>query len=78
LTVSRSVARRLGTSTTLAKARIVLDPRTTSSKLRVRLTSRSKKRLAGVRKGFRATLKIRVADESKNLVAVTRRVKLTR
>jgi hypothetical protein len=78
LTVSRSVARRLGTSTTLGKARIVLDPRTTSSKLRVRLTSRSKKRLAGVRKGFRATLKIRVADESKNLVAVTRRVKLTR
>jgi hypothetical protein len=42
------------------------------------MTGRTKKKLKGLRKSFKATLKIRVADESGNAVAVSRRVTLTR
>jgi hypothetical protein len=78
VTVSRAVARKLGTSTVLGKSRITLDPRAQSVTLRVKMTRRTKKRLAGVRKSVKATLKIRVADESRNTVALSRRVTLTR
>ena len=78
LTVSRSVARKLGLPLVLGKTRITLDPRTTSVTLRVRATGRAKKKLRRVAKSFKATLKIRVADESGNAVTVIRRVTLTR
>jgi Family of unknown function (DUF6055) len=77
LTVSRSVARELGTAAVLGKSRIVLDPKSRSTTLRIRVTKRSKKRLADVRKPFAAVVKIRVADESRNAVTVRRPVKLT-
>jgi hypothetical protein len=78
LTVSRAVARKLGLPLVLGKSRITLDPRTTSVTLRVRASARAKKKLRLVRKSFKATLKIRVADESGNAVTVRRRVALTR
>jgi hypothetical protein len=76
LVVSRSVARRLGVSTTLGKARVVLEPGQRSSTLRVRLTRRSKKRLRSISRNFSATLRFRVADEARNLVSLKRRVTL--
>jgi hypothetical protein len=78
LTVSRAVARKLGLPLVLGKSRIALDPRPTSVTLRVRASARAKKKLARAEKSFKATLKIRVADESGNAVAVSRRVTLTR
>jgi hypothetical protein len=46
--------------------------------LRVGMTRKTKKKLKRVKKTFKATLKIRVADESGNLVTLSRRVTLTR
>ena len=78
LVVTRSVARKLGTSTVLGKGKIALDPKPQSVTLRVGMTSRTKKKLKRVKKNFKATLKIRVADEAGNLVTLSRRVTLTR
>jgi hypothetical protein len=78
LTVSRATARKLGIPLVLGKSRITLDPKPTSVTLRVRASRRAKTQLKAVRKSFKATLKIRVADESGNAVSVRRRVTLTR
>src|SRR3954454_20933332 len=78
LTVSRSLGRRLGTTTVLGNSRIRLEPRRRSAPLRLRATEGGQKRLAGARKSFTAILNIRVAAGSGNRVAVHRRVKLSR
>jgi hypothetical protein len=78
VTVTRGVARKLRTSTVLGKSRITLDPKQEMTTLRIGLTKKSKKKLAKVKKAFTVTVKVRVADESGNVVSVTRRVKLTR
>jgi hypothetical protein len=78
LVVTRAVARKLSTSTVLGKGRITLDPKPQSVTLRVGMTSKTKKKLKRVKKNFKATLKIRVADEAGNLVTLSRRVTLTR
>jgi hypothetical protein len=78
LTITRSLARRLGTPAVLGKSRIALNPRAAQVTLRIALTKRVKQRLAVAKKGFTATVKIRVADEAGNPVTLQRRVKLTR
>jgi hypothetical protein len=78
LVVTRGLARRLGIPAVLGKSRIALDPKTQSITLRIGVTKRAKKKLAALRRGFTATVKIRVADESGNLVSLARRVKLSR
>lgn len=78
LTVSRSVAKKLRTSTVLGKGKIALDPKPQSLTLRVGMTSKTKKRLKRVRRSFTARLRIRVADEAGNLVTLSRRVSLAR
>jgi hypothetical protein len=78
LVVSRSVARKLGIPMLLGKSRIRLDPKPQSVTLRASATARAKKRLKRVRKSFKATLKIRVADESGNAVSLSRRLTLSR
>jgi hypothetical protein len=78
LTVSKKVARKLGTSTVLGKARIALDVKPQSSTLRIGMTARTKKRLKRVRKNIKAIVKIRVADASGNAVTLARKVTLSR
>jgi hypothetical protein len=62
----------------LGKSRIRLDPKPESVTLRTGATARAKKQLKRVRKSFKATLKIRVADESGNAVSLSRRLTLSR
>lgn len=78
LVLSRSIARRLGLTTVLGKTRVVLEPHAKSSGLRVRLTRRAKKKLAAITRNFPATLRFRVADESRNVTSLKRRVTLLR
>jgi Family of unknown function (DUF6055) len=76
--VRRSIARRLKLPTMLGKARVVLEPRAQSRTLRVRLGRRAKNRLRSISRGFAVTLRIRVADDSRNRVTVNRRLTLLR
>jgi Family of unknown function (DUF6055) len=76
--VSRSVARRLKLPTTLGKARLVLEPQAQSRTLRVHLGRRAKNRLRSITRGFAVTLRVRVADDSRNRATVNRRLSLLR
>jgi hypothetical protein len=78
LSVSRPVARKLHIPTSLGKANITLDVKPDPATLRVGLTAKAKKTLKKVKKNVKATLKIKVADESGNSVTVTRAVTLGR
>jgi Family of unknown function (DUF6055) len=76
--VRRSAARRLNLPLSLGKARLVLEPRAKSSTLRVRLGRRAKNRLRSISRGFAVTLRVRVADDSRNRTTVKRRLTLLR
>jgi hypothetical protein len=78
LTVSKALARKLGTSKVLGKARITLDPKPALSTLRIGVTARTKKKLGRVKKNIKAVVKISVADESGNVVTLSRKVTLSR
>jgi hypothetical protein len=78
LTLSKAVARKLGTSNVLGKAKIALDPKATLSTLRIGMTARTKKKLKRVKKNIKAVVKISVADESGNIVTLSRKVTLSR
>lgn len=77
LQISRAAARSLGLPRVLGKARVSLKVRSRASTLRVRLTRRVRARIAGVRR-VRVTLRVVVADSSKNRRSAKRTVTLAR
>jgi hypothetical protein len=72
--LSRRTARRLGLGVVIGKSRVVLEARPASKRLRVRLTRRARKELAGKRGRLQASLRVSVADESRNRRTVSRRL----
>ena len=76
IVLSRALARRLALPTVLGKTRVALERGPRSSTLRVRLGRRAKKQLEAISRNIPARLRFRVADESRNVATVTRRVTL--
>jgi hypothetical protein len=74
LRLARSAARGLGLPVVIGKTRVTLDPRERSKALRVRLSPRARRALAGRHTALRATLRLRLADESRNSKAVAKRL----
>jgi hypothetical protein len=77
LEISKRLARRLGLPRVLGTAKVSLKARPKPSSLRVRLGSRARLRLAGVRR-LKVTLRVVVADASKNKRTARRAVTLAR
>jgi hypothetical protein len=75
--ITKNLARRLGLPRVLGKARVSLKARPASSSLRVRLGARAKQRLAALGR-LKVTLRVGVADASKNKRTVVRTVSLSR
>jgi hypothetical protein len=74
LRLGPATARTLGLPVVLGRSRVTLAGRPASSTLRVRLAPRAKRALAGNRRRLRLTLRISVADQSRNRTTVTRQL----
>ena len=77
LRLTRATARALRLPRVIGRSRAALDPLPKSSTLRVRLSPRARRRLAGHRRSLRATLYVRVADEGRNFAARKRIMRFT-
>jgi hypothetical protein len=78
LVLPARLARRLHLPSRLGRARVALDADAKLATLRLPLGSRARRRLAGEARNLPANLRFRVADESRNSVALRRRLTLTR
>jgi hypothetical protein len=74
LRLGRAIAKKLGLPVVLGKSRVTLDARPASTKLRVHLSQRAKRKVAGNRTGLRLTLRVRVADQARNRSTATKRL----